>query len=216
MPNSTEHQAALARAVLTSATDFAIVTTNLAGEVTSWNPGAEALLGWSEEDMKGEHACRFFTPEDNAAGRCQTEMAVARDEGRCEDERWHLKKDGSRLWASGLMMRFENERTGEHIGYLKILRDRTPQHQANEVTRESERQYRTLTEALPGFVFTTDAAGRNIYTNDFYQEYTGRDFGELAGDGWTESVHPDDRDQVTRNWRSAVESGEPFNASMRF
>lgn len=169
MPNSPEHREALARAILTSAVDFAIVTTNLAGEVMSWNPGAEALLGWSEAEMKGQSACRFFTPEDNEAGRCDTEMTVAREEGRCEDERWHLRKDGSRLWASGLMMRFESERTGEHIGYLKILRDRTPQHQANEIMRESERQYRTLTEVLPGFVFTTDTAGRNIYSNDLYQ-----------------------------------------------
>src|ERR1700753_3847034 len=101
MADVSRHQSALARAVLASATDFAIVTTDLAGIVTSWNPGAEHLLGWTEAEMKGESACRFFTPEDNAIGRCQEEMRVAAEHGRCEDERSHLKKDGSRLWGSG-------------------------------------------------------------------------------------------------------------------
>ena len=216
MPDPAKHQAALARAVLTSATDFAIVTTDMAGLITSWNPGAEALLGWSEEEMKGQPAERFFTPEDRAIDRCEVEMATARAQGRCEDERWHQKKDGSRLWASGLMMRFEDEETGAHVGYLKILRDRTPQHEANEAMRESERQYRSLTQALPGFVFATDAAGRNIFSNENYQEFTGRDFAGLAGDGWTDVVHPDDLTNAVRAWRNAIESENDFGSSMRF
>lgn len=216
MPNNPKQQAALARAVLTSATDFAIITTDLAGLITSWNPGAEKLLGWSEDELCGEHACIFFTPEDRAADRCELEMVLARDQGRCEDERWHMKKNGSRLWASGLMMRFEDDETGEHIGYLKILRDRTSQHEANEVMRESERQYRALTQALPGFVFATDTAGRNIFSNENYQDYTGRDLAGLAGENWADTVHPDDRDSIVQMWRAAVESEGNFAESIRF
>lgn len=208
MSNIAKHQSALARAVLTSATDFAIVTTDLAGLITSWNPGAEALLGWSEEEMLGSPADRFFTPEDRAIDRCELEMTRARETGRSEDERWHMKKDGSRLWASGLMMRFEDEDTGQHIGYLKILRDRTPQHQANEMMRESERQYRTLTEALPGLVFTTAPGGGNIYVNENYQQFVGKSFDDLMGQGWVRSLHPDDVAQVKEEWGHSVATEE--------
>lgn len=216
MSNIAKHQSALARAVLTSATDFAIVTTDLAGLITSWNPGAEALLGWSEEEMLGSPADRFFTPEDRAIDRCELEMTRARETGRSEDERWHMKKDGSRLWASGLMMRFEDEDTGQHIGYLKILRDRTPQHQANEMMRESERQYRTLTEALPGLVFTTTPEGGNIYVNENYQQFVGKSFDDLMGQGWVRSLHPDDVAQVKEEWGHSVATEETYAANMRF
>ena len=214
--SSPGRQAALARAILTSATDFAIITTDREGWVTSWNPGAEHLLGWSSGEMMGEDACRLFTPEDLAAGRCEEEMMLARLNGRAEDERWHMKADGSRLWGSGLMMRFEDEETDEHIGYLKIMRDRTPQHHADEVMRESERQYRALAEALPGFVFTADTAGRKIYANDGYLTYTGQNLAGLAGDKWLEFVHPDDRADVGHAWREAIEGGQVFTRHIRF
>lgn len=96
------------------------------GNITSWNPGAEHLLGWSEAEIIGKSACIFFTDDDKVNGVCDAEMAGAARDGRAEDERWHQRKDGSCIWASGLMMRFEAEDSDEHIGYIKILRDRTP------------------------------------------------------------------------------------------
>lgn len=68
MSDLTRRQAALARAVLSSATDYAIITTGLDGRVTSWNPGSERLLGWSAAEMIGQTANCLFTPEDCAAG----------------------------------------------------------------------------------------------------------------------------------------------------
>ena len=69
----------------------------------SWNAGAERLLGWSEE-MVGRLVDRIFTPEDCAAGMPEREAAKALAEGRAEHERWHVRKDGARFWASGLTM----------------------------------------------------------------------------------------------------------------
>ena len=60
------------RAIVENATDFAIVTTDLHGRITSWNPGAEKLLGWSEGEVLGRHDCMIFTPEDQADGACNS------------------------------------------------------------------------------------------------------------------------------------------------
>jgi PAS domain S-box-containing protein len=154
------------RAIVENASDFAIFTTDLEGQITSWNPGAEKLLGWAEAEALGEHACMIFTPADQAHDACHREMHGAAERGRAEDERWHRREDGSEFWASGLMMRFEDERTGEHVGYLKILRDRTPQHEADQ------RLARVL-EQVPVGVGLFDADGRFTLKNPRLQDLLG-------------------------------------------
>nr|WP_062120638.1 PAS domain-containing protein [Aureimonas sp. AU40] len=84
-------------AVFDSAVDFGIVVTDKSGIVTDWNRGAELTMGWSAGEMVGQSAERFFTPEDRAIGRIETEMRTALSDGSAADERWHLRKDGSRF-----------------------------------------------------------------------------------------------------------------------
>ncbi|MBI0534362.1 PAS domain S-box protein [Roseomonas sp. KE2513] len=128
----------LAELVLESSADFAVFTICLDGVITSWNSAAERVMGWSEEEAVGRDACMIFTPEDQAIDACASEMTTARHCGRAADERWHLRKDGTRFWGSGSMTRLEDDRNGEHIGYVKIVRDRTEQHLAGERLRTSE------------------------------------------------------------------------------
>jgi PAS domain S-box-containing protein len=127
------------RQIVHSAIDFGIITFDLDGRVTSWSVGAEEILGWSEAEIIGRPAAVFFVEEDRAAGIPETEMRAARERGRGADERWHERRDGSRFWASGEMMPLlDNEDV--QIGYVKILRDRTVEHEAEtqrlELTRE--------------------------------------------------------------------------------
>ena len=125
--------AARRRAIIESAVDFAIIATDCDGRVTDWNTGAERILGWSAAEMQGEPIGRFFTPEDRVDDRSGFEMRCALRSGRASDERWHLRKDGSRFWASGEMMPLRDD--GAHLGFVKILRDRTEQRQGAEAQR---------------------------------------------------------------------------------
>lgn len=129
------------RLILESATDYAIISTDLDGCVTIWNTGACNILGWSAEDIVGRALPMIWTPEDRAAGEPEAEMSQALARGRAEDERFHLRKDGSRFWANGLMMPLRaddgTENTdGSVIGFLKILRDRTVERAAATAARE--------------------------------------------------------------------------------
>ncbi|MCX7178248.1 MAG: PAS domain S-box protein, partial [Proteobacteria bacterium] len=119
------------RAIVESATDYAIIATNLNGLIIEWNSGAHHVLGWTEAEMLSQSAERFFTPEDRSADRIEKEMKAAREHGRGTDERWHLRKDGNRFWASGAMMPLKNS-GGELIGYLKVLRDRTDERRREQ------------------------------------------------------------------------------------
>jgi len=88
-------------AIVQSAIDYAIISLDLDGIVTSWNEGARMILGWSAEEMIGKPATAFFTEEDREKGVPLLEMTAALEKGRGSDERWHLRADGSCFWASG-------------------------------------------------------------------------------------------------------------------
>ena len=110
------------RAIVESSTDYAMVAMDLSGTITTWNTGAEHVLGWRAEEMVGRPSETFFTEEDRTAGIPAQEMRAALEQGRGIDERWHLRKDGSRFWANGELMPLKDE-AGAVIGFLKILRD---------------------------------------------------------------------------------------------
>ena len=132
--------------IVESATDFAIFATDPNGAVTSWNVGAERLFGYVEGEIIGRSADVIFTPEDRVAGAPEDERRRARADGRAEDDRWHVRKDGSRFWASGLLMPLE----GSAAGFVKIVRDRTERHRAEERLRESEERFRLLATSTKG------------------------------------------------------------------
>jgi two-component system CheB/CheR fusion protein len=108
--------------VAESANDYAIITMDQQGRVTSWNKGAEKVFGYSADEMRGESLDRLFVPEDLAAGVPAEELRRALEDGRAEDERWHLHKDGSRFFCSGVTTPLHN---GDFYGYAKIARDVT-------------------------------------------------------------------------------------------
>ncbi|ARP87447.1 hybrid sensor histidine kinase/response regulator [Bordetella genomosp. 9] len=206
----------VARALLKSATDFAILTMDLDLRITSWNAGAQTLFGWSENEAIGMLSSLIFVEEDREQGAHVQEAEQAQREGRCEDERWHLRKDGTRLWCSGLTMRFEDDRTGQHIGYLKVVRDRTEQHLAETRARATDARFRALVESSPQMTFFADTAGRIIYASPYWARYTGRDGTGPAQGDWTETIHPEEREQVKEAWRVALATGVGCELEIRF
>ena len=114
------------RQIVGSAVDHAILTTQSDGCITTWNSGAERLTGWTATDMVGQPVTRLFTPEDIESGVPQRERETASEKGRAINERWHLRKDGSRFWASGETLPL-HDAPGQTEGFLAIMRDRTEQ-----------------------------------------------------------------------------------------
>ncbi|MDB5945587.1 MAG: putative histidine kinase, hybrid, partial [Ramlibacter sp.] len=123
------------RQIIECAVDYAIVGCDLEGRVTSWNEGACRILGWSAGEMLGQPVHCFFTAPDIAAGVPEAEMAAAREQGRGLDERWHLRKNGERFWASGELMPLR-DCEGGLTGFVKFLRDQTEQRRIEEDLRQ--------------------------------------------------------------------------------
>src|SRR5918911_1404690 len=152
--------------------DHSIFLTDPDGVVTSWNVAAERVIGYPEAEAVGQHFSLIFTPEDVAAGLPEQELRQAREWGRAEDERWHLRKDGERFWALGIVTPLR-DLGGRLTGFSKILRDMTERRRAEEALRQSEEIFRTLGEALPDLLWVADDLGRPIYQNPAWREYTG-------------------------------------------
>jgi len=185
------------RLILDSATDYGIVTMDLQGVVTSWNVGAAQLMGWSEDEMCGRPCADFFTPEDRALGVPAQEMQAALTTGRGTDERWHMRKDSSRFWASGEMMPLTDD-NGEPIGFLKILRDRTVQREAHEALEDSEMRTRLALEAGELGAWESSPSLRELSWDARTRELLGHSPDEPLDyeTSFLARVHPDDRARV--------------------
>jgi PAS domain S-box-containing protein len=189
-----------------SATDYAIFTTDPAGLVTSWNTGAERLLGYAESEILDRTADVIFPPEEGGAATAELERQQALATGRAEDDRWQMRKDGTRFWAGGLMMPLAER----EAGFVKILRDRTQEHIAQTRLRESEERFRLLATNIPQLVFRSEPDGFRTWGSPQWIEFTGLSLGESVGLGWLDAVHPDDVAATRAAWDRARESGEYY------
>lgn len=114
------------RMISESTKDFAIISMDEQGIVTGWNRAAEILFGYAASEIEGHRLDCIFTPEDRARNRPVEELKIAQDQGHAEDERWHVRKDGSRFYCSGVVYPLMD--SGTLKGYAKIARDLTEKH----------------------------------------------------------------------------------------
>lgn len=125
------------RLLIESASDYAIFTLSPDGRINSWNAGAEKIFGWTESEVLGESADIIFTPEDRQSGAPEMEMKAALRAGSTPDERFHLRRDGSRFYVSGVLASLTDEK-GNARGFVKIARDMTERIAAEKIAHDKE------------------------------------------------------------------------------
>ncbi len=177
------------RTVLESATEYAIITIDPHGHVTGWNAGAHNILGWPADEALGRDLAFLFTPEDREQGIPQCEMQTARQEGRAEDDRWHVHKDGRRLWARGVVTPLGESGTQ---GFLKILRDRTDEQAAAEAVERTKRRTDAILDCVTDAFVALDRDYRIIDQNRQTERINGAPLptvlGKTAWEVWPASV----------------------------
>src|SRR3954451_3071072 len=128
--------------------------------------------------MIGQSATMFFTHEDLERNGPEQEVETARTKGRAEDERWHMRKDGSRFWASGVLVPLKE---GAPPGFVKIIRDRTKERQSALALRQSERRFRTLVENIPQLVWRSGSLGHRTWGSPQWEIFTGLSLEKSVG-----------------------------------
>src|SRR5688572_29199561 len=112
------------RLLVDSVRDYAIFMLTPQGEVVSWNPGAERIKGYRPSEIIGRHFRTFYSAQERKAKKPEAELAAAAQNGRFEDEGWRIRKDGTRFWASVVIVAVRDE-TGVLVGFGKITQDLT-------------------------------------------------------------------------------------------
>jgi PAS domain S-box-containing protein len=145
-PDFREH-ADLFRLLVQSIRDYAIFVLDTSGRVLTWNPGAQALKGYTAEQIIGQHFSKFYPPEAVQSGWPERELALAEKEGRFADEGWRVKKDGTTFWASVIITPLRSL-SGELSGFAKVTQDLTDRRRTEERVQSLNRELRERVSEL--------------------------------------------------------------------
>lgn len=165
------------RVLVESVHDFAIFMVDPQGRIKTWNSGANRVLGFTAAEVVGRSASVFFTPEDLAKGEFEKELSEAALKGKGDDDRWLVRRDGTRFWASGTVTPIHDARGGL-AGFVKVLRDATERKRADEELRRSNTE-------LEQFAYAASHDMREpLRTVTSYAQLLGKKFrGQLGSEG---------------------------------
>jgi len=141
--------------------DYAIMSLDPQGYIVTWNEGARRLKGYDKAEIIGHSMEGFYSPEDRSAGKPSQLLALAAAAGRCEDEGWRVRKDGTRFYADVVLTAMRNA-AGKLVGFAKITRDITQREEAGRRLR-GQLEHLTLLDRI------TRAVGERQDLNSIFQ-----------------------------------------------
>ncbi|MBX9694126.1 MAG: PAS domain S-box protein, partial [Cyanobacteria bacterium] len=198
------------RMLVQSVSDYSIIMLDAQGLVVIWNDGAQRLKGYSTEEAVGKHFSIFYTQAAQDRGHPQEELQVAEREGRCEEEGWCVRKDGSTFWANVIIAAVYDE--GKLVGFSQVTRDLTERRQAIQ----KEQIFRLLVSGVKDYaIFMLDPEGRIMTWNEGAERIKGYTASEIIGKHFSrlytqesrDKNHPDAELEIARAEGSCEEEG---------
>ena len=216
-------------AIYDAATEVAILALSPEGIVTSFNRGAESMLGYSSVSVVGRESALIFFDQPDIDERTRALSAVfgrpfegldaileyAR-QGSYEHREWSLRHHDGHSVVADLVVTAMRDNRNAVTGFVAVAKDITDRIRIEEAQRESEEWFEKLSEASPVGIFRTDVHGHCQYTNSRWQEIAGLSLEESLGAGWANAIHPDDRDSVFAQWSQAISRGREMEQEYRF
>ena len=185
-----------------------------AGRIVDNNRALEEMLGYGENELRGKDYGSFSLPEDRSA-----EHLLFQDVTSGHREAYHLtvrnvRRDGAELWG---LVGVTGMHGAEHHSPLiiRIVEDITDRKRAEEMIIRSRDFYRALLNELPNPIRLADTEGHCDYFNRAWRSFTGKRMERELGEGWTDSIHDDDRDGVTTLLRESISRRRPFTTEYR-
>lgn len=209
-------EAAQARlAAIVNSSDDAIVSKDLNGRITSWNPGAERILGYTAAEMIGQ-PIKTIIPEDRHAEEDDILARLARGESVDHFETVRVKKDGSLIDISITISPLKDA-TGQIIGASKIAREVTAQKRMQEQLRSSEERFRLAADAAQALIYEVDLVSGKAAIAYGLQRLTGFTPNELplSNDSWHARIHPDDLAAHLERVKAVIKSGDHYRSEYR-
>jgi two-component system CheB/CheR fusion protein len=150
----------LLRLLVEQLCENALILLDAEGRIAGWFPGSQKTFGYSLDEVLGKPVSILFTPENIEAGMVEYEQEVARTDAEAEDDRWMLRKDGGRFWATGVLTPIRDA-DGKLVGFGKLLRDRTDMRAKFDALVKKTESLKTADERKNKFISTLSHELRN-------------------------------------------------------
>jgi two-component system, cell cycle sensor histidine kinase and response regulator CckA len=203
------------RTPLDQAQDYTIFLLDVDGRATSWNPGVQRVIGYEREEFLQTFIRDLYTEEDREDDAPARELQEAAERARTTSDRWVLRKDGSRFWASTSTAGVRDGR-GRLLGYARRVRDLSRSKQVEEQLRRKQAALELAHEAAGLGTWEYELATGTMYCDDRATALFG-----VSPDAPTtltrllEALHPEDRGQTEERWDRALRERSPFSAEYR-
>lgn len=198
--------------------DFAIYLLDTENRIVSWNEGARLIFGYEREEILGQSGAGLFLLEDQRKGVPQHELETAQRDGRAEDVRWHLKKDGRRFWANGVTTALLDGE-GQLRGFAKVTRDDTQRKLIEDDLRQSQERFDLVARATNDVIWDWDLQTDILWWNSNLQTVFGfePDPANSSAAWWKARVHTEDRERVVESIHQAIgRGGQLWSSQYRF
>jgi PAS domain S-box-containing protein len=173
--------------------DYAVFLLDPEGVIRSWNRGAGRIMGYTEDEVVGQHFSLFYGPEDLESEKPRHELDTATSEGRVEDEGWRIRKDGQRFWANTVITSLRDE-TGKVTGFAKVTRDMTARRHAEEELRQSTEIFQLLVSSVRDYaIFMLDPNGNIATWNKGAERIKGYKPEEIIGSHFSRFYSEEDK-----------------------
>jgi PAS domain S-box-containing protein len=181
------------RLLVDAITDYAIYMLDPDGIITNWNAGAQRFMGYTADEIVGQHFSRFYSSEDRAACLPARALSIARNEGKFEQEAWRIRKNGERFRAH-VVIDPVWAKDGKLIGFAKITRDLTERQAAAESLRQSEEQFRLLVQSVTDYaIYRLDPGGHVASWNSGAERIKGYTPADIIGTHFSRFYTEEDR-----------------------
>ncbi|HKN86922.1 MAG TPA: PAS domain S-box protein [Nitrospiraceae bacterium] len=194
--------------------EYALVMLDREGRILCWNRGAVRMTGYDADDMLTAHFSAMYRQEDQRADRPGQHLQAAATHGEWQGAVWQRRKNGDDFLAQITITPIRDD-GGVPIAFAHVTHDITTQKHNEDTLRYQAQQFRVMTEAVPGVVFTARVDGSCDYLNSHFYAYTGMPTGTGEGTGWEAAVHPHDVEGLERTWRAARDRGERLEQQIR-
>lgn len=200
-------------AAIIQSSEEAIIGKSLDGIVTSWNPGAEVMFGYTANEMIGKSISILFPPE-----QMNEEDEILKHLRRGEMvqhlEAVRICKDRTKIDISATICPIRDN-AGNVIGASTIARNITERKRSETLLRESEQHFRTLANGGTTLIWTAGLDKLCNYFNEPWLRFTGRSLEQEMGNGWAEGVHPEDFDRCLATFVTSFDERKPFSMNYR-
>lgn len=183
--------------------------------LTYVSPQSEEVFGYTPTEMQRQWTELLTDNLQNELGYGLTEKAIRSGRRQPPYVLEIMRKDGQLRFVEIDESPVKDE-NGDIVSITGVLRDITERKRAEEALRESDARFRSLAETSPVGIFQADGRGQGVYVNEAICQFTDLEREKHYGDGWTQAIHPDDRQRVGDGWQAAVAGHGRFEIAFRF